>query len=668
MIRLLSLVIAMVLLCALYQNSDCQAQTKKKQQTHQKYSTKSKKAILAYQDAELDYQYQRLSSALLKFQQAVSFDPKFTEAYFMISEVYRDMGDYEKQVENIQIAVGLDSTYYVSAYYHAGVALCNLGKFAEATEWLELYKKYSKGKRTQRNVDEWLNKALIAKNLMEHPVPFKPHPISDNVATDYDQYWPSITLDEEELVFTTLMPRDTAAFAANKKLTKNSINFNEDFYISRKIKNEWSKPQPMKGINTPHNEGAQALSADGQWMFFTACGRDDSKGSCDIYFSRRTATGWSEPQNIGAPVNTPYWESQPCFSADGQTLYFVSGRPGGKGEMDIWTAKICGFMRNGMPIFGDVKNLGDSINTSGNETSPFIHPDNKTLYFSSDGWPGVGKLDIFISRKDEKGNWKTPQNIGYPINTELDNNGFVINAAGTTAYLASTQKQDDGTYKKELLCFELPQEIKPEPVSYVKGRVYDSKTRKPLQANLELIRLDTKEKQVSAQSEATDGVFIVCLPSNKDYGLFATCPGYLYGSMNFALKDATTTQDRVVLDIPLSPIDTGQKITLNNVFFDTNSTELKEESVVELDKLVTLMKNNAEIKVEIGGHTDNVGSADYNKKLSEGRAKTTVDYLKSKGIEPQRISYKGYGMTQPIDNNQTEEGRAQNRRIEAKIL
>lgn len=667
MIKILTLVFTLIFISA-YADYNCFAQSKRSKQSQQKYTSKSKKAIAIYKDGELDYQYQRLQEALLKFEQAIKYDPNFTEAYFMISEIYRDMGDYEKQVENIQTAVSLDSTYYISAYYHAGVALCNLGRFNEATEWFELYKHYSKGKRNQRNVEKWLNKALAAKRLMENPVPFKPHIIAPNVVMDYDQYWPSLTLDEEELVFTTLMPRDPIAYAANKNMIKNPQNFNEDFYICRKIDNEWSKPEPLNGINTYYNEGAQALSADGQWMFFTACGRDDSKGSCDIYFSQRTKNGWSEPQNVGAPINTPYWESQPCFSADGQTLYFVSSRPGGKGDMDIWQANITGFMHNGLPIFGNVKNLGDSINTSGNETSPFIHPDNKTLYFSSDGWPGVGKLDIFVSKKNANNQWSIPKNIGYPINTQLDDNGLVINANGNRAYLASTQKQNDGSYKKELLCFELPAEMKPEPVSYIKGHVYDINTLRPLSANLELIRLDTKEKQVNAQSEPANGNFIVCLPSNKDYGLFATCPGYLFGSMNFALKETNTSTNKLILDIPLSPIKTGQKITLNNVFFDTNSTDLKEESVVELDKLVLLMKKNPSIKVEIGGHTDNIGSAEYNKKLSEGRAKTTVDYLISKGIASVRITYKGYGMSQPIGSNSTEEGRAQNRRIEAKIL
>ncbi len=666
--KLLAIFTALILAFVACNNSEAQSKRSSKGNSQQKYSTKSKKAIAIYKDGELDYQFQRLQDALLKFEQATKIDPNFTEAYFMLSEVYRDMGDYEQQVAHIQTAVGLDSTYYVSAYYHAGVALCNLGRFAEATEWFELYKHYSAGKRNQKNVEQWLKRAMIAKYLMEHPVAFKPHIVADSIVMDYDQYWPSITLDEEELVFTTLMPRDPEAYATNKNMIKNIKNFNEDFYISKKIDGQWSKPTPLKGINTPNNEGAQTLSADGQWMFFTICGRNDSKGSCDIYFSRRTETGWTEPENIGAPVNTPYWESQPCFSADGQTLYFVSSRPGGKGDMDIWTATITGFMHNGLPIFGNVKNLGDSINTSGSETSPFIHPDGKTLYFSSDGWPGVGKLDIFVSRKNQNNEWGIPQNIGYPINTPLDDNGLVINATGNTAYLASTRQQKDGTYKKDLLCFELPQVAKPEPVSYIKGHVYDSKTHKPLKANLELIRLDTKEKQVNAQSEVSDGTFIVCLPSGRDYGLFASCPGYLFSSQNFALKDATTSADRVTLDIPLSPLTTGQKVTLNNVFFDTNSTELKQESVVELDRLVLLMKNNTDIKVEIGGHTDNVGSAEYNKKLSEGRAKTTVDYLTSKGIAPIRITYKGYGMTQPISTNATEEGRAQNRRIEAKIL
>lgn len=642
---------------------DIQAQKK-----GQKYHTKNKKAITLYEDALNDYQFEKLQSAKLKFEKVLKMDPDFVEANFMMSEVCRDMGDYENQVVYIDKGITLDSTYYVSAYYQAGVALCKLDRFTEATQWFELYKKYSAGKKNVKNVDAMLAKAQAVQDLMANPVPFKPRLLSENIVMDYDQYWPSVTLDDEEIVFTVLKPRNTKDYSRKSGLIKNSNNFHEDFYFSKKVDGEWTKPEPLKAINTNANEGAQTISADGQWMFFTACGREDSYGSCDIYFCRKTATGWSKPKNIGQPVNTPYWESQPCFSADGQTLYFVSNRPGGKGSLDIWMASIIKMDTGGMPIFGNLKNLGDSINTRGTETSPFIHPDNKTLYFSSDGLAGVGELDIYVSRKNKEGEWGTPVNIGYPINTPRDDDGLRLNADGTMAYMASEIEQPDGTYKRDILCFDMPLAARPEPVSYIKGHVYDEVTLEPLKANLELIRLDNGEKQVNTTSSEATGTFIVNLPTGKDYGLFASCNGYLYKSMNFALKETAATSDKVTLDIPMSKVAKGQTITLRNVFFDTNSTELKEESQIELNRLVSLLKNSPKTKVEIGGHTDNIGTAEYNQKLSEGRAKTTVDYLVKHGIAPQRISYKGYGLTKPLMTNDTEEGRAQNRRIEAKII
>ncbi|MCQ2228741.1 MAG: OmpA family protein [Bacteroidales bacterium] len=662
----LLLIFLACLLASAWQTTEAQKKSKGKQT--QKYSTKNKKAIEAYEKGEMDAMYDRYQSAILNFETAKKYDPNFKEAYHALAEVYYNLGDFEEQFLHIQKAVTIDSTYFITAYYNAGVALCNLNRFSEAMEWFDLYKKFAQGKKNIKNVDALIKKAMAIKYIMEHPVPYKPHLVSENVATEYDQYWPSITLDEEELVFTMQLPRDPDAYAKNKLLPRVPSNFQEDFYVSRKVNNEWSAPVPMVSINTSSNEGAQALSADGRWMFFTACGREDSKGSCDIYFCRKTPTGWSEPINVGAPVNTPYWESQPCFSADGQTLYFVSGRPGGKGGMDIWKSKITGFTKTGTPIFGTAVNLGDSINTRGDETSPYIHPDDKTLYFSSDGWPGIGKLDIFISRRNGNGDWGTPRNIGYPINTPLDDNGFIINAAGTTAYMSSTRLQKNGIQKQDLLCFEVPEEIRPEPVSYIKGHVYDSKTLQPLMADIELVSLDTKENRVKSQSDKSSGTFLVNLPAGKDYGLFATCPGYLFNSQNYALSNVKATSGMVTLDIPLSPIEKGQRVTLKNVFFDTNSAELKQESFVELDRLIALMRSNPNIKIEIGGHTDNVGSAEYNKKLSEERAKTTVDYLCSKGISSAKLTYKGYGMTQPVADNNTEEGRAVNRRIEAKIV
>jgi hypothetical protein len=225
-------------------------------------------------------------------------------------------------------------------------------------------------------------------------------------------------------------------------------------------------------------------------MFFTACGRPDSKGRCDIYFSYRVKNGWSEPKNIGAPVNTPFWDSQPCFAADGKTLYFVSNRPDGFGEKDIWQATLQGFDSKGTPLFGDLKNLGDKINTSKDEMSPFLHHDNKTLYFSSDGWYGLGGMDIFISKKDDAGNWSEPLNVGYPINTFGDETGLVINARGNRAYFSSDyhQQKNNG---KDIYYFNLPEEIQPTPALYVKGRVFDAETNANLPANFQLQDLST---------------------------------------------------------------------------------------------------------------------------------------------------------------------------------
>ncbi len=637
-------------------------------QTQQTLSSKNKKALEQYKNGELFFVQEKYQQALQCFETAKRIDPSFVEAYFMCAEIYRDVDNYQETYNNISAAVGLDSTMFVTGYYHAGVALCHLGQFDDAMQWFALYQRFTAGRKQKYDSREWIRRAMVAKELIEHPVPFHPEHISPLLISDYDMYWPSITLDEEEICFTVLVPRDTIAFKYDPHMSKNSQNFHEDFYTSRNNGAQWQAMKPAVGINTPSNEGAQALSADGQWMFFTACGRQDSKGSCDIYFSRRTSRGWSTPVNIGQPVNTPYWESQPCFSADGKTLYFVSNRPGGKGKNDIYSATIVGMRDNGVPIFGNVTNLGDSINTKGDETSPFIHPDDKTLYFSSDGWPGIGKLDIFYSRRSDEGAWMQPTNIGYPINTSQDDNGLVVNARGTTAYYASARIQADGYTKREIMKFDLPSEARPEAVSYIKGFVYDARTRLPLMADLELIDLSTGKCTVTAQSEDMRGTFVVNLPSGKDYALIANKSGYLLHSQNFELTTAEAGSSTTLLDIPLSPLVAGEKVSLRNVFFDYNSTALRAESFIELDKLAEIMRQNPQLRIEIGGHTDSDGSAAYNQKLSMGRAASTVDYIVSQGIEASRLTAVGYGLTQPCADNNTEEGKALNRRIEAKII
>ena len=470
------------------------------------------------------------------------------------------------------------------------------------------------------------------------------------------------------MVFTVLVPRNPQLFL-ERELPKSALYFQEDFYVShREADGQWSNRESLPGeINTSGNEGAQTLSADGNWMFFTACGRPDGRGSCDIYFSQKTDRGWSEPVNLGTPVNTPHWESQPSFSSDGRTLLFVSNRPGGRGGKDIWQATLQGFRNDGTPIFGDVINLGPNINTPKDENSPFLHHDNNTLYFASDGWPGMGGMDLFFSRRNVNGEWRSPVNLGYPINTPGDEIGLVINARGNRAYFSSDGR-DAANMSKNIYSFNLPAPLRPEPVLYVKGRVFDAETGETLPADFELKDLSSGRVVVTTQSNKFSGEFLVCLPLGGRYAFKADHPGYMFYSGHFNLHKDHSLDRPYQLDIGLQPIRQGVKMTLENIFFETNSFELQAQSKIELDGLVKFLNDNMDVRILIGGHTDNIGQAAYNQRLSESRAESVFKYLVSQGINMNRLQYKGFGMNLPIADNATEDGRAKNRRTEITVL
>ncbi|MEZ5083299.1 MAG: OmpA family protein [Bacteroidales bacterium] len=310
--------------------------------------------------------------------------------------------------------------------------------------------------------------------------------------------------------------------------------------------------------------------------------------------------------------------------------------------------------------------LPETINTKGYEGSVFIHPDNQTLYFSSDGHVGMGGMDIYFSRKDSLGRWGWPVNLGYPINTHKDENSILINAGGDLAMFASDRKTGYGAL--DLYSFELYEEARPQFVTYFKGIVFDEGTKSKLKARFELTDLKTGEVAITSFSNAGNGEFLVCIPTDKNYALTVSCDGYLFFSENFGISGTNTTQDPFLKDIPLKRIKAGEKVVMKNIFFETDKFELKESSKVELNKLIEFLNNNPTVKIEIGGHTDNVGSPEYNLELSLNRAKAVNDFLVERGIDQLRILYKGYGETNPIDSNETEEGRANNRRTEFKVI
>ena len=398
---------------------------------------------------------------------------------------------------------------------------------------------------------------------------------------------------------------------------------------------------------------------DGNYIFFTSCSRPGGVGQCDIWLTMNKEGIWTDPANLQKPINTKYWESQPSISSNGKMLYFTSDRPGGYGGTDLWVAKF------GEKGWEEPTNLGPEINTPKDEQFPFIHSDGVTLYFSSEGHRGMGKSDLFISHLKPDGKWETPRNLGYPINTIGEDWNLVVGRDGETAYY-STDKLPNTQGGMDIYSFKLPKEMQAQRVNYAKGYVRDAKTKKPLGASVILTPMDNSSPTFTFASEKT-GVFTVALVANMQYALTIDKPGYLFHSEYFDMPNVETDKP-FELYIDLQKIEVGNSIILKNIFFDTDKFDLKPKSTSELEKLYTFLINNGVVKIEISGHTDNVGGSSHNQKLSENRAKSVYTYLINKGIDAGRLTYKGYGDTKPLSDNATEQGRAINRRTEFKII
>lgn len=487
------------------------------------------------------------------------------------------------------------------------------------------------GQNVQKNDSTTLPENMRAINLSE------------------DNYWPAISADNQFFA-TTVSHRDDVPTLSSKE---SLIIFQRDSV------GKWQRNSALTAsLNIPGNVGSPAFSTDGRYLFFVASDRQDGCGSCDIYYVIRHGNRWSRMIHPEAPLNTRYWESNPSLSADGKTLYFSSNRPGGVGGMDIWKCSVQ-VQPDGLLSFYNVENLGATINTSKNESSPFIHPDNKTLYFASDGHPGLGKNDLFLSRLDASGHWQKPQNLGVFINTPGDDAGFVVEADGKYGYFSSNGI-DTTNHKRQIYRIALPENCRPEMVKCLTGRVTDADTRIPIRATVELVDLALGKIINTVTTDTETGKFSICYPSTGKFGAVVSGRAVLFESIAI-----TDTMHRV--DIALSKIVSGRKITLRNLYFAFDSYQLQSESMPELRRLGRFLIDYPLVKIEIAGHTDNTGTEQYNKELSQKRAKAVADYLIQGGIASDRLTYCGYGATQPVASNDTEQGRALNRRTEAVI-
>jgi len=615
------------------------------------YSTTSKKAIKYYKQALRFYDVKRSSEAIELLKKAIKADDNFVEAHTISGDYYADLNDYENAIIEYQKVVNINPDYFRYAYKQLADSYYLSGKYADA---IPNYQLFLTKERISPKIIEAAQRSLanakFGAEAVKNPVPFIPTNLGESVNSDQYEYFPVLTADEKTLVFTRNQRRVGA------------MDYQEDFYVSSSNGTDWTTARNIgEPINTDDNEGAQTITADGSQLFFIGCNRRDGKGSCDIYHSQREGKRWGKPKNLGLPVNTSKWESQPSISADGKTLYFVSNRKGGLGGSDIYITHLAPNGEWTIP-----RNLGEVINTKFAEETPFIHPDGKTLYFTSNGHIGMGQKDIYITQKNANGSWSEPKNLGYPINTWKDEMGLFVAASGETAYFSSDRKEGYG--KLDLYSFPLYEDARPNKVTYVKGKVRDKVFGKPLGARFQLINLATSEVVAESTSDKITGKFLVTLPAGHEYALNVSKNGFLFYSEHFSLSENEEVTEPYQLDVALQPIKFGEKVVLKNVFFNTASYNLLPASRVELDKLVEFLTNNSTIEIEIGGHTDNVGSPENNQLLSENRARSVQQYLIKNNIPKERTQYKGYGETEPINSNNTPQGRAENRRTEFKVL
>ena len=596
-------------------------------------------------------------------------NPTFVNPYLLVGDLYKQLHEEnktknygEQSLAYFQKAVEIAPDYEPRVYYLMGQLYMGEKKFPEAQVQLKKYLAYPNvAEQLKKKAKKMLLDAEFLPQALANPVPYKPINVGKGINTDNLEYFPCVTADENSLIYTKLIG------AGSQR--------QEDLYISKRVNGLWGKGEPIPNVNTPDNEGAQTISANGKTLVFTVCNRMSDFGSCDLYISELKNGKWTTPKNIGAPVSTAFWESQPSLSAHGDMLFFTRGNPRDRGTDDLYMSR-----RNEKGEWSEPQPLKD-INTEYPEQSPFIHPDGQTFYFVSGGYGAVGGNDFYMSQIQPDGSFSKPQNLGIPINSPLDENAITVSFKGNLAYIASDRAGGEGGL--DIFQFELPPHLRPRPVNYAEITVYDAVTNRILpNTKLEIINLTDNLPFLNSKTDAS-GEFLASMPLQKDYALNINRENYLFYSENFALTAAEYGDKPFKLKVYLQPVpknsgenpNPAQKdslvskpIVLKNVFFDPNSAELLPKSKTELDQLKKLLVDNPKMRIRIDGHTDSDGEEEKNKILSQNRAKSVCNYLIQAGIDSKRLESAGFGESRPIDSNDNPQGKANNRRTEFSVL
>ncbi len=594
------------------------------------------------------------TDAIGKLKQAVEKDNNFIEAHLRLAFSYELLRNIDAQQYHLEqvVRIAPKSQKYKNVYYSLGKVYFNRGQYEKAREMTDILDTLgvASNSRIKPGVELLKENIAFAIENIRHPLEIDPKPMPDIINSFQLQYFPVLTADEKTIIYTA----------------RNGTTYRDDENIVISIKDDngnWQAPFSISSkINSEFNEGTCSISADGRILIFTSCEGRKTVGGCDLYITYKSGDEWTIPQNLGRSVNSRSWDSQPALSADGRTLYFISDRGGGYGKRDIWMSR-----KDANGNWTPAINLGPAINTREDEVSPFIHVNGTTLFFASKGYPGFGGFDLYKSELVNSA-WTKPENLGYPINTAEDQVSLFVSTNGKNGYYSYEVKGDGRNDRSLLYTFSFPEDIEiSNKTIYLTGFVYDFETKKPLEAKIEVYNLASEEDTPLTifSSDPVTGKYFSILPENKRIALYVEREGYLFESRSFEVEENNSNSIRQ--DFYLKTMKAGNTVRLNNIFFEFDSDRLTDESKTELNKVVRFLNSNPDIKITISGHTDDVGSTEYNQRLSEKRAKAVYDFLINHGIEPEKLTYKGYGESKPLVSNTDEKSRQMNRRIEFSI-
>lgn len=590
-------------------------------------------------------------------EQLVMKYPDLADGYYIlgVSYVKRRNSDFAKARSCFSKVIETCPGYNPYVHYYLGEIAYSCEDFDGTIYHLGLFLKDVDKIKTDADYERAVNLldyARFYQEMIKNPVPFQPR-LVEGISTIENEYLAILSPDNQLAMFT----REKKILPDRNSLVQKSGYKEKFMYSMRDFEGRFPEGTEMpEPFNIYDNEGGATLTADNNTLYYTVCQRDEGSGylNCDIWYSMYTNGFWNEIRNAGARINTAdAWESQPAISSDGNTLYFVSDRKGGYGGYDIYRAT-----KSVDGKWGAAVNLGPMINTSGNEKSPFIHADGKTLYFSSDGWMGLGGYDIFMTKKQEDGSFSKPKNLGYPINSPGDEVGFFVSTDGTTGFFGSNKIRDVGGW--DLYAFDLYDKARPEKVLFIKGTIKDESSFEPVKARVELKNMETQRVN-EVPVDSNTGNYVAIAPFTSDYVMTIKKEGYVYESKYIAQTD-TQFRKPIQVDMEVKPIELNKSYRINDIFFEFSSYTLTPESKAVLDQLIEFLELNQMLSIEIRGHTDAIGNDADNLILSENRAKSVYDYLIQNKIAASRLTYKGFGESMPVATNDTEEGRANNRR------